>query len=46
MGGNAARTGDEKCIKFWSENLKERDPSEDLDTQEDNIRIDLKGRGW
>jgi hypothetical protein len=33
-------------IRFWSENLKERDHSEVLSLDGDNIRIDLRETGW
>jgi len=33
------------CTKFWSENLKGRDPSEDLSV-DGNIRMDPWEIGW
>jgi hypothetical protein len=32
--------------RFWSENLKGRDYSEDLGVKQDNIRMDLRKIGW
>ena len=47
MDGACSTCGREKIrTMFWYGNLKERDHSEELGIEEDDIKIDIKELGW